>query len=57
MDGQRMKNRNPKYDMGTWIALGLSFGTMFGLLLDSLPLGLSFGLLIGVIIGSLRDKK
>jgi hypothetical protein len=44
--------------MGSWIALGLGFGTVLGIaVFDSLAQGIAFGLPIGVICGIFYGGK
>ncbi|WP_299156367.1 hypothetical protein [uncultured Tenacibaculum sp.] len=54
-----------KYYQNQWLAIGMStfgisFGVVFGMLLDNIALlgiGLPFGMLLGIAIGKEKDKK
>ncbi len=48
-----------KSDIGSNVALGLSFGFIFGLLIfdGNIALGMGLGLCIGLIIGAISDFR
>jgi|TARA_B110000240_G_scaffold6035_1_gene6636 hypothetical protein len=47
-----MKNK-----LGLWIGLGITFGSLTGLVLGNSGLGISIGLCLGVAIGNYLDRK
>jgi hypothetical protein len=50
-----MQNKS-KEQFGLWIALGLSFGFMLGLLWDNIAFGMVLGMAAGVMIAAIMAR-
>jgi hypothetical protein len=52
-----VKNQGNGSDDGLYIAMGMGFGTILGLLIDNLGLGMSLGVLAGTVTGAIRQGR
>lgn len=48
--------KNPKYQFGFWVAMGLALGISFGISINSLAVGLPLGLCASFLIGIIADR-
>ena len=51
------KNKQNKNTLGSSIAIGLSLGMAYGVIMDQLALWISLGLCLGIIVGSLNQRR
>jgi hypothetical protein len=58
MRHQREKSgKTSDFDFGSAIALGVSFGLIFGMLMDNIGLGLGAGLLLATVANAFHEKR
>lgn len=58
MDQEKQKHEEQRSVMGQWIAIGMSVGGIFGMMLmDNFGLGVAMGLAMGTALGAAFDQQ